>query len=1021
TGTDLRSFAGTLRIEATASSHVRAGKQARAMSFGSPGRGTPESRPLPLVVDGNLGATADQAVLAAPIRLQVPEFLVTSTPPDPRDRALPPTPPVEDTSGATVDDLLGERRGSVLDGVDVVDLSGAGHLQEAARRVLAMAAGDPAFEFADADNHPRIATELSEESLRADGTLFSRPVVLDHLGYPRRRADLTGRVAVQLTPVDPEVLDPAQYQSVRHVRSSSSQAGRSVSHTSTARPFAEVVVVPQGPLSPSQGDRIRTGTIGVLIGRLTPWAGKWGSVRGGQIQSRQKATYEGTPERMVLVRATLSATVLAETHSQGNLDSWHVRRAPGVRQYGQRFQLPGAVLMWVTPEQLAAMQAPAPPSTGHVTVTPGEPLTPVQRLRLRAVMAAQLRGIASPRGGRDLPAPASVRPHRIASLGIGQVAGRIDLTDRIPVLRRRLAAVLGEQVANELLPSSPLGHGGDNVGDLRDFLSHVDQAIDTVLNGGRVLPLRLENRFSGHTYLVHVSASFVDTPRFTGMPMATTLGSRSGVDLLASAGTEAGSEAGGLQVSARPMGRFVGEGPEGGRAANGQLSTGVTTRGTLGRSSQTTTETVKTTYQQTSEVDGPVAEYTAAMRVRLSVTHGTTTTGRDRVLPAVIAGDDVVLPVTIRTLPEDGFAPSRADGAMGVADDRHPLPVGPDIAADLAQWRTADGHPRPENPADYVAEHLMADVAELRSAAEQTLRDSGVTVDAATLAALTAGMTSTALKAGLPALLDGGFSVPLPDRLDRELQVQVRLRPKPRLASVNARVRHDGEVKRDQRSAVDLEAGAEFEAKVMAPAGGGGLGDAPASSKAPAAAAAVTSAAGVSDQPFREPRATTQLDHTVIRQGPGATLRGTAQAGSVEATEPNVTSAVSRPDKLSRGLQFDVDFRFVATKAGGRRPVLAVSDLPVTDAYLLRFTDAAAQQIAGELRSPLIDAARAMATATDTWKEADAALRVARAAADADAAAVHTTATAERDAAEDAWWEAKADYDRQLELERSVG
>ena len=174
-------------------------------------------------------------------------------------------------------------------------------------------------------------------------------------------------------------------------------------------------------------------------------------------------------------------------------------------------------------EQLAAARKLAeeaePPVLSPNPFPEPSPARPVRPVRL-----------ADPSADSLLPAvdrlpPPPVGPDGTASLGLAGADAPLDLTDRIPHLRRRLAESLGDRAAERLLPRSPLRTPHDNWAGAQEFLKDLDRHLSGTLNGGRSQPARLEDPLTGHTYYVTAETTFDAAPTFGGIAHVGALGS----------------------------------------------------------------------------------------------------------------------------------------------------------------------------------------------------------------------------------------------------------------------------------------------------------------------------------------------------------------------------------------------------------------------------------------------------------------------------------------------------------------
>ncbi|MEC3980602.1 hypothetical protein [Amycolatopsis sp. H20-H5] len=912
---DLREFHGSLTIAPEITSYVRHNTDVRRISFGKPGRQTPPTQ------HQFLGFTT------VPLRLLVPEHHVTTTPP-PR-LTVQPGPSTQVASPSIAGLSTGGSR--VLDNAEIVTFVGAEHLQSSAKQSLVGASGDTVFGFSGGSNSGRISDKLSPEALRNDPRLFSRPVVVDGLHYGRRRADEHGTVGVSFSPTAVEVLPAKEYQKITNAFGANSKVSNSKGFADSITQNLGAWGSPNAPVTSTQDqtDSRAGGTVGA---QLTPWAAGRGDTTKNEVKSGEKVTFSGGPEKRHLVKVDVRATVVAETRHRGNLDRFELKKGQPVESRGEQFDLPGAVVMWVNDAQLRELQNQA--------------------------AAAQ-----QPAPQRTVAPSSSMGPGQVSSIGIGGITAPVDLTDQIPALHHQLVQRLGQDAADRLLPKSTLDTSHDNRRAVVEFLSDVNRSMTSTLNGGQTKPLRLEDRFSGHTYYVSVGAEFTAPPVFSGIDHSAKLAVDDKASVVKTKEKTANRTIASLLASARLAGRMThqsstpdgqaqpttGHGP-----ASGFVALGQTAEASFGSRTRTRTDKTETEYKQSASVTGPKAEYHAELLFDLRIERG-----GERFAAAPVSRE-----VTIRKMVGDSL-PTPPNGAKfgqtGLAVAVDATQGTPDA---LRNWHAAPGHSALPATGTFKTDHFFGDVTALVDAARDALERSGVEVDSKTELALTASLNAAMFKGGLPALADGGFALPLPSSLGRDLEVHVRLGGNPALASASASVEVSGSRKQTGEQKESVVTGNGFSTTAVGPQGGGGVNH-------PTGA----DSAAEGKHNFGSVRGSSTPETKLGDSGPGRKLtqEGTLAAHSVttpQSTQDNVTE-----DKRTRALVFDAEFRFVARPSGHSWNPLGdrhdvVTEVGVRDGYVIRMRDAAAQGLAGDLPDGLKTAVDDLAAKGDAWSKA---------------------------------------------------
>ncbi|WAL66531.1 hypothetical protein ORV05_01550 [Amycolatopsis cynarae] len=1003
-------FSANLTITPTIRSFVRLNEGTRGITFGSPGRTVPK-----LVDRGNLPGNGQPHPDVVPLRLLVSENLVSDTPPDP----LQITPQNRTPLGAKIYQLRpGASR--AFDNAEIVAVLGAGHLIDSVRERLyessghdpLFAATDPNHPFKNPTHHELVMAAVGPDALKRNPSLFSGVIEIGGLYHGRRRADLRAAAGVSLTPRNPRPLSVAEYRKVRDTVGSSTGGGTSKGASNSVGLTSSGIAFAAGPTHGPGSAGVNHSPLGLFSAGLGLPSFRWGHEKGGEFTSVEKVSYEnGKPVRKKLVWVDVDAAVVGESNYRSNFDKWRVRELFGgepdsarTTNSGEAFRLPQSVLMWATDEHLAEMEnrSPAPP-------------TPV---------------INEP--DRVLPTPPSLSKSEKPSIGLGAVLTQIDLTDSIPELRKQLAANLDEATAARLLPASRLDIDHDNYGELRRFLRNANRSVNSSLNGGRITPLRLEDRLSGKTYYVTLQARFDGEPVFAGIEHASELSGSQSAKVKGTAENNRGHTLLTLSGSARAMGRLSephGPGYEtqttGHGGGAGSFGGGLDGEGTFGNKDRKDTATDEVTHKQSAKTSGPLGAHRVRLAFDIRIERGLGV-GSDglEVAKEVVAHDSRQRrDVTIVKLPEESFPPPSAGHTRyGEAGAIVSVPRSGHTAIALANWYRQPGRVALPVHGTHHVEHYFGDMAKVREAAERALSDGrdGSKLDSGTIAALRNLLTPAALKAGIKGMdaatatdlglrpMEGGFEMSLPGGWG--LEVHMRLR-NPRLGSVSGRVEVDGKGESSHEHAVEVKSGNQWKVTALAPSGGGGVVH---------PGGANTIAEG--RHPFGSLFAGTV--HRVPITGQTGSFEAKGGAEKAKSTSPVSSDEVKTDDKVTQVNLYDADFRFVAKKnLGTWRERTGVADLSVYDAYAIRGNPDPAHP----LPKALVTAATTLTEAGKTWDEALKKLLGLRnnpphppmslKAIDEAWTKLDDAQTA-ADKAEAAWWKAFEGYHQQLEAAR---
>ncbi|MEU8313211.1 hypothetical protein [Micromonospora sp. NPDC048887] len=586
--------------------------------------------------------------------------------------------------------------------------------------------------------------------------------------------------------------------------------------------------------------------------------------------------------------------------------------------------------------------------------------------------------------GSAAPADATPQPFRPGperSFGIGGVTTHVDLTDRIPHLRRAVARESSEELAQAILPATRDRGPGDPIRGLGSsgFLGAAHLHLADALNGGRSETVRLERRFRGATYHVTLTAEPVAEPSFTGIELVDEL-SVTDRSVVGEAQTRTTSRtAAQVTLTARGQGtetdrvqddatRTTGHGPSSGTVAAGLSGTAA-----LGNQATKTTERTGRTYEQSLTVSGPVPTYRGPVRLTVTVT--------GRGLPEGGVSIQAVRDVTTYSATE-GRPPA-------VSGPVTPVPAGQTTDEGRRPWREAAGFDRLPEPGRFAVQDVLVDLPGLHEAARQALIASGADPGRDVAAALRDTLTVSRIKA-LPAMLDGAFPLPMPAALGRDLFLDARLVARPTLLRADATVKIGGSAKRNTDTEYERTAGSSLTVKAAGPLVAGGVGH-------PGGASRVGER-----QDFAAVNASSLVEQQLYRTDPGAQVKDEGKV-AVSATGKPIRRT-DPDDKITAAVRYDVEFRFVARSRDGRHR--AGTEVRVPGGFVVRLDEAAARDATGRDLSPAL---RASALAV-----ADAAKKMSEAAARLDGLTSRTDSTAESVAeaeralteAENAWWNA---------------
>ncbi|WBC01025.1 DUF6531 domain-containing protein [Micromonospora sp. WMMA1976] len=575
------------------------------------------------------------------------------------------------------------------------------------------------------------------------------------------------------------------------------------------------------------------------------------------------------------------------------------------------------------------------------------------------------------------------RPGPARSLGIGGVTTHVDLTGRIPHLRRALARASSEELARAILPPTRDRGPDDPIRGLGStgFLGAAHLHLADALNGGRSGTVRLERRFRGATYHVTLTAEPVGEPSFTGIDLVDEL-SVTDRTVVGEAHTRTTSQtAAQVTLTGRAQGtetdrvqddatRTTGHGP-----ASGTVAAGLTGTAAVGNRATKAIERTARTYEQSLTVSGPVPTYRGPVRLTVTVT--------GRGLPEGGVSVHAVHDVTTYSATEGR--------ELATSGPVTPVAAGQTTDEGRRRWREEAGFDRLPEPGRYAVEDVLVDLSDLHDAARQALVASGAAPGRDVDAALRDTLTVSRIKA-LPAMLNGAYPLPMPAGPGRDLFLDARLVARPKLLRADATVKIGGSAKRAADTEYEQTAGRSFALKTAGPLVVGGVGH-------PGGASAVGER-----QEFAAVNAATLVEQQLYRTDPGAQVKDEGKV-SVSATGKPARRA-DPDDKLTAAVEYDVEFRFVARSRDAAGRHRAGTEVRVPGGFVVRLDEAAARDVTGrDLPPGLRTSALAVADAAKKLSAAAARLDGLTSRADADPDAVAAAELALTDA-ENAWWDA---------------
>ncbi|WP_143116551.1 toxin glutamine deamidase domain-containing protein, partial [Actinokineospora alba] len=911
------------RTQVTVTSEIRAqerhNRAFRKITIGRSGRQAP-----PTVTLG------PPAPVTAELRMLVPEVLLTDGGPDPA--AAKPVPKPNRPLGPATLKLphsMKPATSPTFDNVEVEAFTGAAAVQESALSMLNLASGrDPVVRDKNGTISQTINNQLSATKFASDPSVFNRTTILDSstLKHERRAADLVATIGVTYQPVrlSARQVTAKEFQErAKSLEGSIESSGGGGTSNRLLGFAAAVPVLTQQDYTSAPGGTNETGAraVNVIIANLFDRTESNTVV--DRVKSGEKLKVGTLPQKMILARIDIEATVVAEAQHKGNL-SFGLAEPDPAQVFGEVVDLPESALVWLTEDQFHELNTGIAPTHAPPTVT-------------------EDRGIEVPPSLRQ---GASSKP----SMGLGGIIDPIDLRDVVDNLRVRLAAELGLALADRLLPDSTLDPKNPNIARIKALLSDPNNTVNMLINGGVVHAVRLEDRMSGRTYELTMEARFTESPERGVVKLLNKLKATVYAELGTTTIKKRSRSLFGLRAIIRPM--LVGQEQPGPATSDGQakgsVGGGFFLAKTWGIRDRTKTFMESSKYLHSAWVQGPVAAHRGKLAVTVGIRrHGTT-----------YAEITKTQPVEISRIADEAFPKPKADDKFGATTFPAPDRFAKFTRNDLKEWRKGsdDGTtPTLTLPelGNYWTEHFFGDVEEFRSRAEFVLRDSGVKITPAIRRQLADEITVAKLRAAVSAAVDGKFKLPLPKSVGRELEIHLRLPGTARFASASAspRIRSYRDYVLSER--VVTKEGGESHIIPALPVGLGGESPTPGK---PDASGELRREFNIFDGPASEKKVSTRF------------------AGPPRLFEPQMPWAQIPDDKLTRVLLADADFRIVAkrTKSFLHSEKLSYQDIKVSDAFAFRMRDADAVAMTGKsLPTALVEATKALADAGARWFAAE--------------------------------------------------
>ncbi|MCA1280951.1 hypothetical protein [Saccharopolyspora sp. 7B] len=985
----MQRYAATVKLTTTGQHWSRANELVRGVTVGSRGLDTPELHDLRIVDESAAAEGREPGTVTVDVVVELPAShgpLRLEVAPENRT----------ELADVSINRSAELRRGASrkLDGLQVVAFHGLEHVRDSVRSMLAKASNDPIWHFADGDNSGLIDQAISVEALRGDPRAFSRRTKLTGFRWHRRRSDVEAAAAVSYMLRDPEVVE-TQWQQPKQSTTGATTSGQDVTGTWSGGNAVEPAMITFSETSNHTPGTSAHG-VGLFMHELSLWMGSFSKKTGHRTEVSAERALAQEPRRMHLINAKIETTVAAEAIRRGNLDRWRLRKPKPVGTAAERFELPGAVRVLVTDEQLHEIRIKQAEEDARRAAEQAEQDPPELPPPDRS---------ADPGRTSAVPDGARVGAPRWA----GGVTEAIDLVDRIDPLYEQLVRTIGQENADRLLPASSVETPHDNHREVERALSQLQASLEDLANGGVTSLIRREFRVSGETYELRVDASLLGEPELTGIKHGE-LSKATSSSFTTSVARKFSRVLVEAMTMMAPAGMFQNESALHSAEADPNAKHGAP-YGNFGFGGIHVLEWLKQTrdskqdevtqHQHSESVRGALAEHRAEVLFDVRIErHGERVAAAPdtRTITTHSAVEDA------RVAPAGG--PRKPEVTARTAADATPEA--------LSEWRDA-GNPEalPTDPAQYRVIDFDGDTAGLVDAAEQALAGARADVDPHVRTLLRAELTPSRLAALLDAHRDSAEGVPLD--LPPELGVRLTVHPKVpgdgELVGASGRIQLGGSTTSTGSTHTEVATG-NGNVVAAVPIVAAGVPQAPHSATY---ADGRTPFGATGDWALAmEPLGAAGAEHE--QQGAGST-------GGAELPAPG-----ARPDRsaLTSTWAHGAEFRFVAEPTSAlttKRTAVVDAEFAPGDGYVLRRADRT-----DRLPESLVRAAEDFAARDREWAEARAARRAADPfgpdvrdgdlGARAEEEFAFRTATEAEQAAEAAWWQAKQHYDAELAAAR---
>ncbi|WP_446689109.1 WXG100-like domain-containing protein [Saccharopolyspora phatthalungensis] len=986
---------------------------AKGVTIGRPGMHTPPVRDLRIVDRTAAAEGREPGVVDVDIVVDLPAWQAEKLKTELIEIKKAAVEPVGRSQVPHDDETTRRGFSRVFDGMPIVSLHGMKHLRESAFKQLRELSGHSSWQLGD--NGRLVDSGMSLATVRGNPRSLSKKFRLDGLFSPRRRRDQHGAVEYSLLLRDPTPVLDAEGKPVKvwQQPTHSVTGGRSTySGTTSTVTFGnsiEPAMIPISDFSAQHGPN--TSSLTALgFADTTLWAGSSSRKRGQVVSSSHTRSVTGKPRELHLVEVNVEATVATEVRTVGKIDRVGLLAPKPAVRSAERFTLPRAGTVLVTDEQLQEIRTKQ---------------AEVDAQRARNAAGGWASPVKPPSPSADVvPVPAG---HALAAPSwSGGVTEAVDLTDRIPLLHEKVSRSLGAEQADRLLPSSARDTAHDNYREVERFLSNVQAKMGDAANGGASTPLRLEDRFSGRTYELHVGAKLRSEPVAEGITHGE-LVTGSAASILSSSTRRA------RRVLLETFGALIpavhidGSGPSGPVSDSGEpgpfhgplyvkAGLGIAYGAAWLKQVRTRTRTAAENYTNSERVSGALASHRAEVLfdVRLE-RHGQR-----------IAEAPDVRTVGVRTAVEDTVPAEVAARPRTATLADRPVSEAADEA--VRRWRSGGNAEKLPAPGQFRAVEFTGKVEDLVAAAERAITAAGGGVNADVRRALRAWFSPHRLEALLGRLADPhaqALLVDLPPQLGVDVAVHLRIPDRGTLTSTSGRISMGGSMATPETEYDEVSTGGRHVLS-MVPLIAGGVSHPKASDDHEKSDKAFASAGGWNLPLFALGTREYEGGQSLWSESAGKKLPDkTADSPLKGITSTWMHGAefriVASPGKYSVGKQTAVvDAGFEAgyvIRRGDRGIELPAALVSATKEFAERgakWTDAIDQERAARVTLSQATAAELqakVAVAEQERREATARKLVAK--------QRWSEAMAREQAAQRAWWQAKRTYELELAIART--